>query len=152
MIIKGDYQAKGLKIAAVVSRFNEFITANLLEGAQDCYKRHGGDEKDFDIVHVPGAFEIPITLLKLADSNRYDGLLAIGCVIKGSTNHFDYVAGESVSGVSNVSLKTGAPIGFGLLTTDTTQQAIERAGTKHGNKGWESCLSLIETINVLKQC
>ena len=152
MIIQGDYQSKNQKIAVVVSRFNEFITSSLLEGAKDCYRKHGGEEKDIDIIYVPGAFEIPIVLLKLAKSGKYDGLLAIGCVIKGSTSHFDYVAGESSKGILNVSIQTGVPIGFGVLTTENTEQAIERAGTKHGNKGWDACLSLIEVINVLKQC
>ena len=152
MIIEGHYQAQGQRIAIVVSRFNDFITAKLLAGAKDCYKRHGGLEKDMDIVYVPGAWELPIALLKLAKSGKYDGLLALGCVIRGSTAHFDYVAGEACKGVLAVSTKIEMPIGFGILTTDTIEQAIERAGSKQGNKGWDGCLSLIETINVLKQC
>ena len=152
MLIEGNFDAKEKKIAIVVSRFNDFITNKLLAGAQDCYKRNGGIEKDLDVIYVPGALEIPVVLSKLALSNKYHGLLAIGCVIKGNTSHFDYVAGESAKGVMSISHQTGIPIGFAILTTETLEQAIERAGSKHGNKGFEACLSLIETINVLNQC
>lgn len=152
MKIEGNYQSKGQKIAIVVSRFNDFITSKLLDGAVDCYRRHGGDEKAIDVVYSPGAFEIPILLSKLASSNKYDGLLAIACIIRGSTTHFEYVASQSAKGILSVSIDKGVPISFGVLTTETIEQAVERAGTKHGNKGWECCLSLIETINVIKQC
>ena len=152
MIIEGNYQAKGQKLAIVVSRFNEFITANLLAGARDCYKKNGGEEKDLDIVYVPGALEIPVVLLKLARTGKYHGLLALGCVIRGSTPHFDYVAGEAAKGVMSVSEQTGIPVGFGILTTENLDQALEGAGAKQGNKGFAACLSLLETINVLKQC
>ncbi|MDA8236079.1 MAG: 6,7-dimethyl-8-ribityllumazine synthase [Clostridia bacterium] len=149
-IYEGKLIAKGLKFALVVGRFNEFITNKLMSGALDALKRHGADEADIEIAWVPGAFEIPLVAQKLAALGRYDGVICLGAVIRGSTPHFDYVCAEVSKGVAKVSLDTGVPTIFGVLTTDTIEQAIERAGTKAGNKGWEAAVTGIEMANLLK--
>lgn len=141
----------GIKIGIVVSRFNEFITSKLLSGALDTLMRHGVNESDIDIVWVPGSFEIPITADKLASSGNYDAIICLGALIRGATPHFDYIAAEASKGVAQVGLKTGVPTIFGILTTDNIEQAIERAGTKSGNKGSDAAESAIEMANLFKQ-
>jgi 6,7-dimethyl-8-ribityllumazine synthase len=148
---EGDMVADKCKIGITVSRFNSFITNSLLEGAVDALCRHGVDKKNIDVVWVPGAFEIPLALQRQAKANKYDALIAIGVVIRGGTPHFEYVAGECTKGIGQVSLQNDVPIAFGVLTVDSIEQAIERSGTKAGNKGAEAALSAIEMINVLKQ-
>ena len=142
--------ASSHKVAIVVGRFNEFIGSKLLEGAKDALVRHGASEDDITVAWVPGAFEIPLVAKKLASSNNYDAVICLGAVIRGATPHFDVVASEVSKGVANVSLETGVPVIFGVLTTDTIEQAIERAGTKAGNKGFEAGVTAIEMINLLK--
>ncbi|MDD4206087.1 MAG: 6,7-dimethyl-8-ribityllumazine synthase [Candidatus Delongbacteria bacterium] len=148
----GQLKSEGLKIAIVASRFNEMITAKLISGAEDCFIRHGGVKEDLDLVMVPGAFEIPLTAQKLAEihQDKYDAILCLGAVIRGNTPHFDYVASEVSKGIAHVGLKSGKPVIFGILTTDSIEQAIERAGTKSGNKGWDAMLSAIEMANLLQ--
>ncbi len=148
-IIEGHMNGNGLKAAIIVSRFNSFITERLLEGAIDGLTRHGVSKEDIDIYKVPGAFEIPLIAQKVASKN-YDGVICLGAVIRGSTPHFDYVANEVSKGIAHVSLQHNKPVIFGVLTTDTIEQAIERAGTKSGNKGYDAALSLIESSNLLK--
>ena len=150
-IFEGQLVAKGLKIGIVIGRFNEFIGAKLLGGAIDALKRHGVEETEIDIVWVPGAFEIPLAAKKMAKSQRYDAVICLGAVIRGATPHFDYVAGEVTKGIAHVSLETEIPVIFGVLTTDTIEQAIERAGTKSGNKGFDAAVTAIEMANLLKQ-
>ena len=142
--------ASSHRVAIVVGRFNEFIGSKLLEGAKDALVRHGASEDDITVAWVPGAFEIPLVAKKLASSNNYDAVICLGAVIRGATPHFDVVASEVSKGVANVSLETGVPVIFGVLTTDTIEQAIERAGTKAGNKGFEAGVTAIEMINLLK--
>ena len=149
-IIEGNLVAQGLKVGIVVGRFNEFIGSKLLEVAKDALVRHGASEDDITVAWVPGAFEIPLVAKKLASSNNYDAVICLGAVIRGATPHFDVVASEVSKGVANVSLETGVPVIFGVLTTDTIEQAIERAGTKAGNKGFEAGVTAIEMINLLK--
>jgi len=149
-ILEGELKAEGIKFAIAVSRFNSFITERLLEGAVDCIVRHGGREEDITVVKVPGAFELPLVAKKLAKMN-FDAVIALGAVIRGETPHFDYVAAEVSKGIANVSLEAEKPIAFGVLTTDTVEQAIDRAGTKAGNKGWEAALSAIEMVNLLRE-
>lgn len=149
-LIEGKLKAEGIKFAIVVSRFNSFITERLLEGAIDCIVRHGGREEDITVVKVPGAFELPLVAKKLAKMD-FDAVIALGAVIRGETPHFDYVAAEVSKGIATVSLEAEKPIAFGVLTTDTVEQAIDRAGTKAGNKGWEAALSAIEMVNVLRE-
>ncbi|MBR4742376.1 MAG: 6,7-dimethyl-8-ribityllumazine synthase [Desulfovibrio sp.] len=149
--ICGQLSAKDMRIALVATRFNDFIVDRLISGAIDCFERHGGDRANLTIVRVPGAFELPIVLQKLAESKKYTGLLAIGCVIRGATPHFDYVCAEASKGIAQIMLQTGVPIGFGLLTCDSIEQAIERAGSKGGNKGVEATMALLETVHVLEQ-
>ena len=139
-----------LKIAVVVGRFNEFITAKLLDGALDGLKRHGVTEENIDIAWVPGAFEVPLIAKKMAEANKYDAIIGLGTVIRGSTTHYDYVCNEAAKGIASVSLSTGVPIIFGIVTTETIEQAIERAGTKVGNKGYDSAVSAIEMANLSK--
>jgi 6,7-dimethyl-8-ribityllumazine synthase len=136
------------KVAIIGARFNHFITDRLVEGAEDAYARHGGDPKDLDLILVPGAFEIPFALDKALSSGRYDAVCALGAVIRGATPHFDYVSAEATKGIANVTLKHGKPVSFGVLTVDSIEQAIERAGTKAGNKGAEAMNSLIEMMNL----
>jgi len=150
-VLEGHLQAQNLRFGIVVSRFNDFITARLLEGAMDSLLRHGADEGSIDLVRVPGSFEIPLVSRKLAESGRYDAVICLGAVIRGATPHFEYVAAEVSKGVAAVTLDTGVPVIFGVLTTDTIEQAVERAGTKSGNKGWGAALSAIEMANLMKQ-
>jgi 6,7-dimethyl-8-ribityllumazine synthase len=149
-IIEGNLSAEGLKFGIVVGRFNSFITERLLEGAIDCILRHGGSKENIEIVKVPGSFEIPLTAKKLAKSGKYDAVICLGAVIRGSTPHFDYVANEVTKGIAQVSLETEVPISYGILTTDTIEQAVERAGTKMGNKGFDAAMVAIEMANILK--
>ncbi|QXE02185.1 6,7-dimethyl-8-ribityllumazine synthase [Terribacillus sp. DMT04] len=149
--IEGNVVGSDLKIGIVVGRFNEFITSKLLSGAIDTLKRHGVDEAKVDVAWVPGAFEIPLVADKLAGTGKYDAVITLGTVIKGSTPHFDYVSNEVAKGVAGAANKAGIPIIFGVLTTNTIEQAIERAGTKAGNKGAEAAVSAIEMANLLKQ-
>ncbi|MDP1621725.1 MAG: 6,7-dimethyl-8-ribityllumazine synthase [Bacteroidales bacterium] len=149
--IEGKLDAKGLKFGIVISRFNEFISGKLLSGCIDALKRHGADENNLDIIWSPGAFEIPVLAKKMADSKKYDAVICLGAVIRGSTPHFDYVAAEVSKGVAHVGLETGFPVIFGVLTTDNIEQAIERAGTKGGNKGFDAGLAAIEMANLMKE-
>ena len=148
---EGTLVGTGLRVAIVVSRFNEFITRQLLEGALDGLRRHGVAAEDVDVAWVPGAFEIPLVARRLARSNKYDALICLGAVIRGATAHFDYVAGQAAAGVANVAVQAGVPVVFGILTTDTVEQAIERAGTKAGNKGYEAALAAIEMATLMRQ-
>ncbi|WP_455257819.1 6,7-dimethyl-8-ribityllumazine synthase [Peptoniphilus asaccharolyticus] len=150
-ILEGNYSAKGSKVAIVVSRFNEFITSKLLGGAVDCLKRHELEEENITVCWVPGAFEIPLFAKKLANTQNYDGIICLGAVIRGSTPHFDYVCSEVSKGVAKISLDTNLPVAFGVLTTESIEQAIERAGTKVGNKGYDAAMTVIESINLLKE-
>lgn len=147
---EGTLDAKGLTFGIIVSRFNSFITERLLEGAVDAIVRHGGNDGDIHVARVPGAYEIPLAAKKMADTGRYDAVICLGAVIRGSTPHFDYVAAEVSKGVASVSLDSGLPVVFGVLTVDTIEQAIERAGTKAGNKGFDAAMTAIETINIFK--
>lgn len=148
--LEGNLDAKGQKFGIVVSRFNSFICERLLEGAVDALVRHGANDADISVARVPGAFEIPLAAKKMAEAGKYDALICLGAVIRGSTPHFDYVASEVSKGVASVSLESGVPIAFGVLTTDTIEQAVERAGTKAGNKGFEAAVTAIETVNLFK--
>ncbi len=150
-INEGKLIASGLKFGIVVGRFNEFISSKLLSGAIDGLVRHGADESDITVSWVPGAFEIPIAAQKMANSGKYAAVICVGAVIRGSTPHFDYVAGEVSKGIAKISLDTGVPVIFGVLTTDTIEQAIERAGTKAGNKGYDAAVTAIEMANLLNQ-
>lgn len=147
---EGKLIAGGLKLAIVAGRFNEFISSKLLGGAIDAIVRHGGNEADIEAAWVPGAFEIPLVAQKMAASGKFDAVICVGAVIRGSTPHFDYVAAEVSKGIAKVSLDTGIPVIFGVLTTDTIEQAIERAGTKAGNKGYDAAVTAIEMANLLK--
>ncbi|MGM0899543.1 MAG: 6,7-dimethyl-8-ribityllumazine synthase [Bacillota bacterium] len=147
---EGNLVASGLKVAIVVGRFNEFITSKLLGGAQDALKRHGVADEDVDIAWVPGAFEIPLVAQKMANSGRYDAVVTLGTVIRGATPHFDFVCNEAAKGVATTALNSGVPVSFGVLTTDSIEQAIERAGTKAGNKGWEAATTAIEMANLCR--
>jgi 6,7-dimethyl-8-ribityllumazine synthase len=149
--VEGDFNARGLRFGIVASRFNDFIVDRLLDAAVDTLMKHGVASGDIEVVRVPGAFEIPLGVAKLAASRRYQALIALGCVIRGATAHFDYVAGEATRGITQVSLTKEIPIGFGVLTVDTIEQAIERAGTKAGNKGVDAALAAIQMANVLRQ-
>jgi 6,7-dimethyl-8-ribityllumazine synthase len=149
-LFEGNLVGSGLKVGIVVGRFNEFITGKLLSGAQDALRRHGVLEEDVDVAWVPGAFEIPLIAQKLANSGKYDAVITLGTVIRGSTPHFDYVCNEAAKGVSAASMNSGIPVIFGVLTTDSIEQAIERAGTKAGNKGWEAAASAIEMANLAR--
>ena len=149
--IQGSLVATGLRLAIVTTRWNHFITDRLVEGALDTIERHGGDAAATVLIKVPGAFEIPLAVSQLAKSGKYDAIIAIGAVIRGSTPHFDYVAGEATKGISQVSVATGVPIAFGVITADTIEQAIERAGTKMGNKGAEAALSAIEMVDLMRK-
>ncbi|WP_374724433.1 6,7-dimethyl-8-ribityllumazine synthase [Calidifontibacillus erzurumensis] len=150
-IFEGRLVGTGLKIGIVVSRFNEFITGKLLSGAQDALYRHGVDEENIDVAWVPGAFELPLVAKKMADSGNYDAVIALGTVIRGATTHYDYVCNEAAKGIAQASMTTGIPVIFGVVTTETIEQAIERAGTKAGNKGWDAAISAIEMANLMKQ-
>lgn len=147
-IIEGHLNGAGLKFAIIISRFNHFITGHLLDGAEDALKRHGVSDQDITAVWAPGAFEIPLIAKKLAQSGEYNAVICLGAVIRGSTPHFDYVAGEVSKGIAAVGLDTGVPVIFGVITTDNIEQAIERAGTKSGNKGWDAALTALELADL----
>jgi len=149
--IEGDLRVQNARFCIVVSRFNSFVVESMLAGAVDALRRHGAQDADVTVVRVPGAFEMPVVIERIAAKGSYDAIVAIGAVIRGGTPHFDYVAGECVKGMAHVSLKHGLPVSFGVLTVDTIEQAIERAGTKAGNKGAEAAMSAIEMVNVLRQ-
>lgn len=148
--IEGQMSAQGLKFAIVATRFNDFIVDRLIGGAVDYLTRHGGNAGDITLVRVPGAFEMPVVCQKIAKSGKYDAIIALGAVIRGATPHFEYVSSEATKGIAHVSLETGVPIGFGLLTTDNLEQAVERAGSKAGNKGVEAASAVLETVRVLQ--
>lgn len=149
--IEGEIQAKGLRFGIIVSRFNDFITSKLLDGALDALRRHGADEKDIEVVKVPGSFEIPLIAKKMAAKGSYHAVICLGTVIRGATPHFEYVAAEVSKGIASASLETGVPIAFGVITSDTIEQAVERAGTKSGNKGWDAAVTAIEMAQVMKK-
>ena len=146
--INGNLQGKDKRFAIVVSRFNDFISARLLDGAVDCFCRHGGAEENLTVTRVPGAFEIPLTAAKLAKSKKFDGVVCLGAIIRGATPHFDYVAAEAAKGVAQAAMSSEVPVIFGILTTDSIEQAVERAGTKAGNKGWDAMMSAIEMADL----
>lgn len=150
-VTEGDLIVRDLRFALIVSRFNDFVVEPLVRGAVDALKRHGAPEKQIEIVRVPGAFDIPVVARKLAQSRRYEALVALGAVIRGQTPHFDYVAGECASGLARIALESGVPIGFGVLTTDTIEQAVDRAGGKAGNKGADAALAALEMANLLRR-
>lgn len=150
-IIEGELQAKGLKFGIVISRFNEFITSKLLDGAKDALLRHGAKDDDIDVVKVPGSFEIPIVAKKMALKGTYHSVICLGTVIRGATPHFDYIAAEVSKGIAAASMDTGIPIAFGVITCDTIEQAVERAGSKSGNKGWDAAITAIEMAQVMKK-
>ena len=150
-VLEGSYCGKGLKIGIIGSRFNEFIVSKLIGGAEDCLVRHGVDSDDISLAWVPGAFEIPVIASKMAQSKKYDAIICLGAVIRGATSHYDYVCNEVSKGVAQVSMNVGIPVLFGVVTTDTIEQAIERAGTKAGNKGYDCAMSALEMINLIKE-
>ena len=147
---EGDLVVRGSRFGIVITRWNSFVVENLLNGALDALKRHGADENDIEVVYVPGAFEIPLAVKKMAASKKYDAIITLGAVIRGGTPHFEYVAGECVKGMSSAMMEYEVPVAFGVLTVDTIEQAIERAGTKAGNKGEEAALSAVEMVNLLR--
>jgi 6,7-dimethyl-8-ribityllumazine synthase len=149
--LEGDLQCRELRFVILAARFNDFVVESLIRGAVDALRRHGASDKQIEIVRAPGAFDMPVVARKLAQTRRYDAIVALGAVIKGATAHFDYVAGECASGLARVSGETGVPIAFGVLTTDTIEQAIERAGTKAGNKGADAAVTAIELANLLRR-
>jgi len=148
--IQGKIIGKDRKFGIVISRFNEFISSKLLEGALDCFQRHEVNNDNIDIAWVPGSFEIPIAALKMAESNKYDAVICLGAVIRGATPHFEYIAAEVTKGIAQINLQTGIPTIYGVITADTLEQAIERAGTKAGNKGWDAAMSAMEMADLLK--
>jgi 6,7-dimethyl-8-ribityllumazine synthase len=150
-VIQGQLSAEGRTFGIIVSRFNSLVTAKLLDGAHDCLTRHGASEGALTAVYVPGAFEIPQAALSMAASKSFDAIICLGCVIRGETPHFDYIAGEVTRGLGHIALQTGVPIGFGILTTDSLEQALERAGAKSGNKGWDAAMSAMELLQVQSQ-
>ncbi len=151
MKVEGHLNAEGLKLALVVSRFNEFLVDKLLGGARDCLLRHGAAEADLTEIWVPGSFELPFAAKLAAESGKYDGLVSLGAVIRGGTPHFEFVAAEAAKGIAQVGMQTGVPTSFGVLTTDTLEQAIERSGSKGGNKGWEAALTVIELCDLCRR-
>lgn len=150
-LLEGKLLSEGQRVGIVAGRFNEFITSKLIGGAVDAFVRHGGDESNIDLAWAPGAFEIPLVAKKMVESGKYDAVVCLGAVIRGATPHFDMVANEATKGIANVGLQTGVPVIFGILTTDSIEQAVERAGTKAGNKGFDAMTSAIEMVNLLKQ-
>lgn len=150
-VIQGILNAKGRKFAMVVSRFNEMISNQLVNGANDCLVRHGADDKDIKIYWVPGSFEIPLIAKKIAQTKKYDAVICLGAVIRGATPHFEYIAAEVSKGIANVGLETGVPIIFGIITSDSMEQALERAGVKAGNKGWDAALAAIEMCDLINK-
>lgn len=149
-IIEGNLSAKGLRFAIVASRWNDFIGSRLIDGAVDCIVRHEGNAENIALYRCPGSFELPMVVKKVAETKRYDAVIAIGVLIRGATSHFDYIAAEATKGVAQAALESGVPVAYGVLTTDTIEQAIERAGTKAGNKGWEAATAAIEMANLYK--
>ncbi|MBN1102019.1 MAG: 6,7-dimethyl-8-ribityllumazine synthase [Deltaproteobacteria bacterium] len=150
-VLEGKIRAEGFRFAVVVSRFNDFISSRLAEGAMDALRRHGAGEDQIFLVKVPGAYEIPLAAQRLAESGRYDAVICLGAVIRGSTPHFEYVAAEVSKGIAAVALASKIPVTFGVLTTDNLEQAIERAGSKSGNKGWDAAVAAMEMVNLFKQ-
>ncbi len=150
-VIEGDLKGDNLKVGIVISRFNDFITSNLLEGAKDALLRHGVSEEDIEIAWVPGSFEIPMITQKMVESSKYDGIICLGAVIRGDTPHFEYVSSEVSKGIARIGMDAEIPVTFGILTTDTIEQAVERAGTKAGNKGFEAAVSMIEMANLMNK-
>jgi 6,7-dimethyl-8-ribityllumazine synthase len=150
-IIDGPLDAKGLKIALIASRFNEFVTAKLVEGALDGLVRHGADPNNLTVVKVPGSFELPQVAARLSAQGKYDAIVALGCLIRGETPHFDLIASEAVKGLSQAAVSSGVPVSFGVLTCDTMEQAIDRAGGKAGNKGWDAALAAIEMVSLFRR-
>lgn len=150
-IVEGQISAKGFRFAIIVSRFNDFITTKLVEGALDALVRHGADEEQISLIKVPGAFEIPLAAKKLAESGKYHAVICLGAVIRGSTPHFEYVAAEVSKGIAAVALESNFPVTFGVLTTDSLEQAIERAGSKSGNKGWDAAMAAMEMVNLFNK-
>jgi len=150
-VIEGNLDAKGLKFAILVSRFNSFITERLLAGAQDALARTGAEASDIEVVRVPGSWELPVVALELARQKRHDALICLSAVIRGDTPHFDYVAGEAAKGIGQVSMQTGMPVAFGVLTTNTLEQAIDRAGAKSGNKGFDAAMTAVEMANLMRR-
>ena len=150
-LLEGQYEGRGLRFAIVASRFNEFIVSKLVGGAEDCLRRHGVNDDDITLAWVPGAFEIPLAAKKLAKSGKYDAVICVGAVIRGSTSHYDYVCAEVSKGIASVSLETELPVMFGVLTTDTIEQAIERAGTKAGNKGYDCAMGALELCSLFRE-
>jgi len=150
-IFEGELQAKGLKFCIIVSRFNEFITSKLLEGAIDALVRHGAKEDDIEIIKVPGSFEIPIIAKKIATKGLHNAIICLGTIIRGATPHFEYIAAEVSKGIATASMETGIPMAFGIITSDSIEQAIERAGTKSGNKGWDAAITAIEMAQLIKK-
>ena len=148
---EGELQAEGLKFAIIVSRFNDFITSKLLDGAVDALVRHGSSEKNIDVIKVPGAFELPLIAKIVGEKKSYDAVICLGTVIRGATPHFDYVAGEAAKGIATASMETGVPIAFGVITSDNIEQAVERAGSKSGNKGWDAAMVAIEMAQLIKK-
>ncbi len=150
-VIEGKYNAQGLRFGIVVSRFNEFFTSKLMSGAIDCLLRHDADKDDITVAWVPGAFELPLVAKKMAESGKYDAIIALGTVIRGSTTHYDYVCNEAAKGIAQASIATGVPVSFSVVTTENLDQAIERSGTKAGNKGVDGAMTAIEMANLLRQ-
>ncbi|GBD93841.1 6,7-dimethyl-8-ribityllumazine synthase [bacterium BMS3Abin05] len=150
-LLEGRLNAAGKRFGFVAARFNNLVVQKLVEGATDCIVRHGGEENDIDVAWVPGAFEIPIAAQKMAHSGKYDAVICLGAVIRGATPHFEYIAAEVTKGIAQINLQTGFPTIYGIITADTLEQALERAGTKMGNKGWDAALSAIEMIDLLPQ-
>lgn len=150
-IIEGELQAKGIKFGIVISRFNDFITSKLLDGARDALLRHGAKEEDIDVIRVPGSFEIPMVAKKMALKGTYNAIICLGTIIRGATPHFEYIAAEASKGIASASMETGVPIAFGIITSDSIEQAVERAGTKSGNKGWDAAMTAIEMVQLLKK-
>lgn len=150
-IIEGELQAKGLKFGIIVSRFNDFITSKLLDGAMDALLRHGAKEEDVVVVRVPGSFEIPMVARKMALKGTYNAIICLGTIIRGATPHFEYIAAEVSKGIASASMETNVPVAFGIITSDTIEQAVERAGTKSGNKGWDAAITAIEMAQLLKK-
>lgn len=150
-IIEGQLTAAGQSFGIVVSRFNSLVTKQLLDSALDCLRRHGASEKDITVIYSPGSFEIPQVALRLARGGSVDGIICLGCVIRGETPHFDYIASEVAKGTAEIALQTGVPVSFGVLTTENLAQALERAGAKAGNKGWDAAMSAIELVNLTRQ-
>ena len=149
--LEGKISAEGLRFAIIVSRFNDFISSKLVEGAMDALNRHGASEEKISLVKVPGSFEIPLVAKRLAETGKFDGIICLGAVIRGATPHFDYVAAEVSKGIATVALETKTPVTFGVLTPDSLEQAIERAGSKSGNKGWDAAMAAMEMVNLLRE-